>query len=261
MRLIIRIACQISQPTSNRTWLPTGRGLRNLPQSMLDQPGQRLLAHTYRHCRATPQPRVNRRGHNKRIRANDQQTTTPAATGRNPGLSGFAVARHRGVSQYHPHVSVKSRSALEEVMRSDTHYCRTQKVMTTVNRLFFEVGTLASVLQLLKLPMAPSVLSKRRAKRSIHGSGHDYPKPTRPAAGDVGDRVGDYGARSSMNSKSCEAEREGRGCCDPADEDYAVAATVASSRSGRISRISGRRQLPSAGKSARLDGGRSPFCG
>src|SRR4029450_873460 len=113
----------------------------------------------YRHWRAMPPERVNRQGHNIRKRP---MTNKPRPQLQPGETRAYPVLPLRDIVVF-PHMIVplfvgreKSIKALEEVMRSDTFILlATQKNASDddpATGAISQVGTLASVLQLLKLP-------------------------------------------------------------------------------------------------------------
>src|SRR6476619_483506 len=147
-----------------------------------------------------PHPRVKRQGHNKR--------TSPMTTKPRPQLQpgetrAYPVLPLRDIVVF-PHMIVplfvgreKSIKALEEVMRSDTFILlATQKNASDddpATDSIFEVGTLASVLQLLKLPDGTVKVLVEGAERACvvkYGERADYYEAEATALADnSGERV------------------------------------------------------------------------
>ena len=225
-----------------------------------------------------PHQRVKRQGHNKRTKANDHKPRPQLQPGE---TRAYPVLPLRDIVVF-PHMIVplfvgreKSIKALEEVMRSDTFILlATQKNASDddpATDAIFEVGTLASVLQLLKLPdgtVKVLVEGATRAKVLKYTDRNDYYEADATAlADDMGDRVeAEAMARSVVNefenyvklNKKVSPEVVG---VIQQIEDYAkLADTVASHLAVKISGQAGHPgdavRHPAPGKSARLDGER-----
>src|SRR5512132_3611446 len=154
----------------------------------------------YRHWRAMPRERVNRQVHNMRTRP---MTNKPRPQLQPGETRAYPVLPLRDIVVF-PHMIVplfvgreKSIKALEEVMRSDTFILlATQKNASDDDPstdAIFEVGTLASVLQLLKLPDGPVkvlVEGAARAKMVKYTDRSEYYEAEAVALGDtIGERV------------------------------------------------------------------------
>jgi ATP-dependent Lon protease len=147
-----------------------------------------------------PHPRVKAQGHNKRT---TQMTTKPRPPLQPGETRAYPVLPLRDIVVF-PHMIVplfvgreKSIKALEEVMRSDTFILlATQKNASDddpATDSIFEVGTLASVLQLLKLPdgtVKVLVEGAERAKVQKYTDRIEYYEADATVlADDMGDRV------------------------------------------------------------------------